>query len=608
MPPTIEARLRAWKSIIRCSADRAGILSVKVISPCYSCMNMPSMHVSPITEPWRELAEPGIKGSVYLACWLPRSQTEVIRWIYGTKPATNIRPVIEARRYLQKHGYLKVEDETRDLRRIKLISQPAPFLPYALDKLKRVRPRKGASILSHDELEVLRRVLDSVWFRKSFNERLEDWRKMGMANVSLQTVGEFVEEVSTINTVFAKAFAGILPTTREILASKTFDNFIELWFNTKLKTRPRLVKIARRTALGLLNRIPGEIVLTKNTLDHPALPPLCMPLELADKLSRVGRIQLTLLENLFEALEDAFEFEKHGQEVEFQKLATSALSQDIGKFLFNGISSKTIPYASYATPEIPDESSISENASVVFSVSWESPSEGIASTLFNDFLSLSNDTREGVSKLVLWAFWTGIREKIEVFLSEMIPGETMNEAISKNKLFLEKEVLPTARSRNDTAYIRSEEALLEILSLTEQSIAKTSLAQFLDFTLGIKGKVDDLMRIVLNHHGNYPASGELLFGELTQEFGERMFGGLVAVGERERVQSLLPRHILEALGVWNGFVSRMLSSYDDDPGFQEIRGRLEASKDNLRNYLEFLPSLADLMKKRKIAIAYLWAS
>lgn len=566
------------------------------------------MHVSLTEQSWRELSKSEIKGSVYLACWLPRTQTEVIRWIYRSKPTTNIRPVIEARRFLQQHGFLKVEQATGDLRSIKLLSQPAPFLPYAIEKLKNNRPRRGAQSLSLDEQEVLRRILDSDWFRKSFTERLDDWRRVGKGFESLQTVGEFVEEISTINAVFAKAIAGLFPSTADVLASKTFDKFIENWFDTKLKTRPRLIKIARRTASGLLNRIPGEKTLTKNTLDHPALPPFCIPIGLADKLSRVGRIQLTLLENLFESLEDAFEFEKHGQEVEFQKLAETAISEDMGKFLYNGIHGKTVPYSTYAVPEIPDETSISATVGLSYSVSWDSPGEGIASTLFNDYLSLPGDVREGIGRLVLWAFWTGIREKIEVFLSSVMPGETMIEVIRKNKLFLEKEVLPKARSTNDASYVHSEEALLEILGLIEQSIKKTSLVEFFDFTVSIKGRFEDLMRTVLKHHGNYPASGELLFSELTEKFGERMFDGLIAAGEREKVQNLLPRHVLESLDVWNGFVRRMLSTYVDDPLFHEIRGPFEISKDNLLRNLEFLPSLADLMKRRKIAITYLWAS
>ncbi len=574
-------------------------------------MDMQLVHASSNrNQPWRDLSEPGFKSSVYLACWLPRTQTDAIRWIYRSKTSTNIRPVIEARRFLEQHRYLQVERTTNDLRSIKLVSQPAPFLPYAMDRLKEIRPRKGAQVLSDEELEVLRRILDSDWFRKSFTERLEHWRRKGIGSQSLRDVAEYVEEIATVTLVFAKGFPGTSPTTKDVLAAAKFDQFIENWYNTVLKKKPRLISVARRTAAGYRNRVPdeGEVILTKNTLDHPALPPLCIPLSLADKLSRVGRIQLTLLSHLFESLEEAFEFEHHNQEVEFQKLVTVVVSQDMSKFLYNGMVSKTTPHSTYMLPAAQDELEISEKAGLSVSVSWESPAEGIASTLFNDYLSLPSDAREGVRNLVLWAYWTGVREKVEIFLSDVMPGENMAETIRKNKTFLEEEVIPKARKRNYTGQIIAEQALLEILSVTEQLIAKDNLAEFLGFALSVKGKIDDLMRIVLRYHRNYPASGELLFGQLTEEFGERMFDGLIAAGERERIQQLLPRHILEALDVWNGFVSKMLSTYDDDARLSEIRGRLDASKDRLRACLEFLPSLVNLMQGRKIGVAYFWAS
>lgn len=288
-----------------------------------------------------------------------------------------------------------------------------------------------------------------------------------------------------------------------------------------------------------------------------------------------------------------------------QKLVTKAVSEDIGKTLDNGINNKSTQYTVFLIPPARDEFDVSRQAGVSVSVSWESPGKGIASILFNDYLSLPTAVSNGIAGLILWAYWTGVREKIEIFLADVIPGNNLRYIIEKNISFVE-EVIAKARERNDIRQITAEQALLEILRLTKELIAKDNLADFLDFGLLVKGKVDDLMRIVLRYHGNYPAAGELLFGQFTEEFGERVFDGLISVGERERIQILLPRHMLEALDVWNGFINHLLGIADSPKVLSEIRGNLEESKEKLRKYLSFLPSLATLLKNRQVGALYLW--
>ena len=288
-----------------------------------------------------------------------------------------------------------------------------------------------------------------------------------------------------------------------------------------------------------------------------------------------------------------------------QKLITKAVSTDIGKILDNGIKNKTAPYAVFLIPPAEDEYKVACHAGVSVSVSWESPSRGIASVLFNDYLSLPDGLRDGIGKLILWAYWTGVREDIEKFLSDVSPGDTMQKVINENKKFLEN-VIVEARERNDTDRIAGEQAILQLLRLTEELIAKDNLEDFLRFALSNRGKADDLMRTIIRYHGNYTGAGELLFRQLTEEFGDKTFQGLIAVGERERIQELLPRHILEALDVWNGFISNILGNSEGPRVLSEIRGNFEESKDKLREYQHLLPSLANLMKKRQVGALYLW--
>ncbi len=475
--------------------------------------------------------------------------------------------------------------------------------------MKSDRPRKGVQVLSDDEQTVLYKILDSNWFRKSFTERMEFWKQNGRAIGSLKDVGEYVEEIATIATVFGKAFPGVSPSAKEVLSEKNFDQFMEKWFNTALKHRPRLIAVAHRTSVGYRNRIPyeGETILTRNTLDHPSLPPLCVPLSLADKLSRVGRIQLTLLLQLFESLEEALDPQQLDQEVQFQKLVAATASQDTSKFLYNGTVNRSIPYSVYMTPPERDENDAGQEPSTSIFVSWETPSEGIASTLMNDYFSMPNNAREGIRNLVLWAYWTGVRQYIERPLAELFPREDLQSVIDKNKSFLQ-DVIIRARERKDDRQVLGEKAILQLLSLTEELINKDNLADFLRHSIKSRAQVDELTRTILVVHGNYTGAGELLFRNLTHELGERTIDGLIATGQQESLKQLIPRHMLDALDVWNAFLSQILSTQDDDTVFSGIRGRFEESKERLRTYLEFAPGLASLLKKRKIGIVYLWGT
>ena len=244
---------------------------------------------------------------MYLACWVPRSQTEVIEWIYGKTP-TNIRPVIRARRVLVQLGYLE-HRRVEDLRKIELISKPEPFVPYAENRIKTRRSLKGKRHLSERERSVLLRVLDSDWFRQSFDQDLV-YRKSWLAGEgSLQTIAEFLEEVCAISYLVGFYLSCEMPTLKDVLLfHTTFDDFMEKWSSQKLGPYPRIKKNLAYVGANLRDELPSDPaldLLIKNTLDEPPFPALCIPRTLAEKLETVGRVPLSLVLSLVRVLRKA---------------------------------------------------------------------------------------------------------------------------------------------------------------------------------------------------------------------------------------------------------------------------------------------------------------
>jgi len=254
-------------------------------------------------EPWYTLTLPSTESLVYLACWVPRTQNDAIRWIYGKFP-TNIRPAIRARRALQKLGYLTVTHDSQDLRKMKLLSKPEPFILYAQNKLTTtMRPLKGKQSLSDDERSVLLKILDSNWFRQSFSRDLEIYSSGG----ALEALAEFLEEICAMSEILAVYLGNIQPPVTTVLECKSFDDFMKEWSAAKIEPEPMIPKALAIIAASLRRQLPGSKrvnLLIENTLESSPFPPLCIPPSLARKLSTIGRVPLTLALSFAKALKE----------------------------------------------------------------------------------------------------------------------------------------------------------------------------------------------------------------------------------------------------------------------------------------------------------------
>ncbi|MCL4519776.1 MAG: hypothetical protein M1587_11335 [Thaumarchaeota archaeon] len=100
----------------------------------------------------------------------------------------------------------------------------------------------------------------------------------------------------------------------------------------------------------------------------------------------------------------------------FGKLISRSVDSDIGKLLDNAMTNEGLPYTIYITPPQGDEYEVADRAGRSLSVEWESPADGIAGTLYNDFLMLDESTRNGIAMLIAWGYWLGIRDQIDNFL------------------------------------------------------------------------------------------------------------------------------------------------------------------------------------------------
>lgn len=243
--------------------------------------------------PWRKLTKPVIESWLYLACWTPKSQTEAIKGIYKDRKLTNIAPVIRARKFLMKAGYIEGVQSV-DLREKKFFSNPEPFVEYAEIRVEGRRSLKGKQKLSDVERTVLIGLLDSRWFRKSFDQ----WLSYGVtAPGAMQTTAEFVEELCAISNYLGLVLPERLPQVREVVGQESFDDFLITWSKEKVDPYPRIKRILQFVGMRLLDDLPYDPtvkLLVTEFLSGPSVPALCIPWKLATKLSAIGRVPLTL--------------------------------------------------------------------------------------------------------------------------------------------------------------------------------------------------------------------------------------------------------------------------------------------------------------------------
>jgi hypothetical protein len=140
-------------------------------------------------------------------------------------------------------------------------------------------------------------ILDSEWFRQSFTQELDLVQQMGFLRTdgALKTIAEFVEGISTISTMLAKL--GLQPTLNRLVSVLEFDEFMEAYGSEVSNANPTMHDSLSKIGEIMIRRLPAPRthLLVRSTFQHPSLSPLCIPVELAEKLSRISRVQITYI-------------------------------------------------------------------------------------------------------------------------------------------------------------------------------------------------------------------------------------------------------------------------------------------------------------------------
>ncbi len=285
-------------------------------------------------------------------------------------------------------------------------------------------------------------------------------------------------------------------------------------------------------------------------------------------------------------------------------LVKREVSGNVSKLIDNGLITHSVPYTVFLVPP-QDEDDIIGRADVFRTVRWNSPADGIASLLLNDFHCLEPEERQGITRLLEWAYWCGTREYSERFLPRIDP-RPLKSRLQELKRFIVKEV-EAARTNGDKNKERGEHAILQILELTEKLVGKQTLADFLTEASANKYRIEELQTAVLDAFDTYTSAGEQIFDDLVNDVYAMIMSGLQAAGLWDSISDSLPGHMLAAHDVWISFVSSIIwEDLEDGADLKNVRGNRITSRQKVRLHARHIDTLVRLMRARQVAALYLW--
>lgn len=264
---------------------------------------------------YREIIKPGtIAGQIYfLTLGIPRTVSKISKYIYnGRVQLAHINRVIEK---LESKGYIEQVTLTREERRNKNFDLRAKFwkaksdllVDYCAARINSRPRRKKISDKSKDitdkEKSALKLIFDSKWFSSFFkNEYLEhdidiDNRNGDYLRPSnpFQFLGFTIEEIGAVS-FFVNAKTELFINTDDLLKVNDFDKFV--FENNHLITdsiKGGISKIIKNSKRYLGNYEDTNFQLDYMIKDYNIF---FIPNDLASKLTRVGRIPLTLIYSL----------------------------------------------------------------------------------------------------------------------------------------------------------------------------------------------------------------------------------------------------------------------------------------------------------------------
>jgi hypothetical protein len=196
---------------------------------------------------------------VYLAYFIPRKQhNEAIEFIYGQKHNSrkiNIQPIIDARQSLINSKYITANIINFTL---KYYSTPKPLIEY-IKKIAEYRRKSSSNPqlfeLSEDDTKFLDLFFDSHWFRTFFDDYLTlhldtkdafyeiyrgDDGKLEASeknDFALRCIYQVFFDILVLSASVRHLpkYERLLPKSKEIVSSKSFDEFVISWNSKKLK-------------------------------------------------------------------------------------------------------------------------------------------------------------------------------------------------------------------------------------------------------------------------------------------------------------------------------------------------------------------------------------
>jgi len=260
------------------------------------------------------------------------------------------------------------------------------------------------------------------------------------------------------------------------------------------------------------------------------------------------------------------------------------------------------------TPKDTYETANESELKLGLDVNWESPSNGISSIISNDFLTLSRITRNGITNLMLWAYWIGIqslKHPQKVFNVEM---PTIENNLEKCLEF-STSVLNKAKQKGDDQRVKTEEAIIKILNITLELLKKDNLYDLLSYANEKKEEVKKTENIILAIEGHFMATGERMFHNIVITKSDTVMQGLSLIenktGKIGALKTFFKGQLPRDEAVWNYFVDFLIELCPES-SLKEVGGTFDEAIANAKAYLSYLNDLVNLITKRQIIAIYLW--
>jgi hypothetical protein len=198
-----------------------------------------------------------------------------------------------------------MSSDPKDQRKILLVADPKPFVEYADRVARKRKSRRGDLGLLLDEKRALSVIMDSRWFRSSLSEDLERNKEDLNTSGAMRNIAEHVEEIFAVSEILGRHLDYPKASVKALLEEGDFDSFMQEWSANDLTSVPSVLRALPMIASTLRRLLPndhGLDVLIKNNLENQLHPPLCIPVNISQKLSTVGRVPYTLAIYLLQAL------------------------------------------------------------------------------------------------------------------------------------------------------------------------------------------------------------------------------------------------------------------------------------------------------------------